>query len=563
MTTMKFFLAIGFIISANTLLAQCNNNRVGAQIAQGVVYADANNNGVREANETGIADVAISNGCDVVISNSDGRYEISVAPTEIIFLSKPANYLVPVDEYNVPQFFYAHYPDGVPAQIAGTSVEWMWPVIDATGPLPPSIDFSLIPTESKFEFLAHGFADTQAQYEIGQDMVRENLVNPLIDNPFGVEFGLTVGDVVFDNLGLYDRHKAMMGLMRIPQWYLPGNHDMNFESPNAQFANETYKKHFGPPYYSFDYGNVHFVALNNVEYAGADNGFSNGVYRGFISDVQLQWLRNNLTHVPTEKLLVIASHIPLITEADDGVSPILTGPNTENFGELLKILEPFENIYGLAGHDTSNSFKVQINHQHGWTGKPWIAHTLGEVRGSGWTRGPRDFRGVRDAMMQDGNPNGFYVLKFNNVELTPEFIPFPSSSDGTGRLRIMLDPPMALSEINGIHRGVLQTGTKLIVNLFDGGVRDSVRASIDGGEEVLMAYKVRVDPFIEKLYEEFRDTDDAYPTPDRSSHIWELVIPDNLNIGLHHIIVRSTDEFGQSQRGTFTFELDGNLPTNF
>ncbi|GIT21328.1 MAG: hypothetical protein CM1200mP40_10100 [Gammaproteobacteria bacterium] len=45
-----------------------------------------------------------------------------------------------------------------------------------------------------------------------------------------------------------------MGLMGIPQWYLPGNHDMNFESPNAQFANETYKKHFGPPYYSFDYG---------------------------------------------------------------------------------------------------------------------------------------------------------------------------------------------------------------------------------------------------------------------------------------------------------------------
>ena len=108
MTTMKFFLAISFIISANTLLAQCNNNRVGAQIAQGVVYADANNNGVREANETGIADVAISNGCDVVISNSDGRYEISVAPTEIIFLSNPANYLVPVDEYNVPQFIYAH-----------------------------------------------------------------------------------------------------------------------------------------------------------------------------------------------------------------------------------------------------------------------------------------------------------------------------------------------------------------------------------------------------------------------------------------------------------------------
>ena len=76
------------------------------------------------------------------------------------------------------------------------------------------------------------------------------------------------------------------------------------------------------------------------------------------------------SHVPKDKLIVIASHIPLITEADDGISPVLTGPRTENFGELLKTLEPFENIYAIAGHDTSNSFKVQINHQHGWNGKP-------------------------------------------------------------------------------------------------------------------------------------------------------------------------------------------------
>ena len=157
---------------------------------------------MRESYEIGIANVALSNGCDVAISNSDGRYEISVAPTEIIFLSKPANYLVPVDETNVPQFFYKHYPNGTPAQIAGTSVEWMWPVIEATGPLPTSVDFPLIPMESEIEFLAHGFADTQAQYETGQDMIREDLINPLINNPFGVEFGLTVGAVSYTHLTL-------------------------------------------------------------------------------------------------------------------------------------------------------------------------------------------------------------------------------------------------------------------------------------------------------------------------------------------------------------------------
>lgn len=544
------------MFASSVVLAQCNNTRADAEIARGTVFLDANQNLLKEPVEFGVAGVVVSNGCNTVLTDSAGDYQISLAPTEILFISKPADYSTPVDENNIPQFFYRHYPNGTPNEITGTSVEWLWPVIEPTGILPDSIDFPLFPsTMANENFLAHGFADTQAQYGTGQDMVREELVNPLIGNPYGVKFGLTVGDVVFDNLGLYERHKAMMGLMDIPQWYLPGNHDMNFESPNGYFANETYKKHFGPTYYSFDYGNVHFVMLNNVEYAGEGKEFGRSEYRGYINPIQLQWLQSDLNHIPPEKLLVIASHIPLIAEADDGISEPTAGPNTENFSELLQILEPFEHIYGLAGHDTSNSFKVEVNHNHGWTGSPWIAHTLAEVRGSGWVRGPKDLRGVRDAMMEDGNPNGFYVLKFNNTKLTPEFIPFPSGPDGTNRMRIMLDPIIDQAEGSSIHRGSLSDDTKIVVNLFDGGVRDMVWASLDGAADQLMTYTVRTDPFIELLFEEFLNSDDAYPTPDRSSHIWELPLPAGLNIGLHHIVVSSTDEFGQTQQGTFSFEI--------
>lgn len=544
------------MFASSVVLAQCNNTRADAEIARGTVFLDANQNLLKEPVEFGVAGVVVSNGCNTVLTDSAGDYQISLAPTEILFISKPADYSTPVDENNIPQFFYRHYPNGTPNEITGTSVEWLWPVIEPTGILPDSIDFPLFPsTMANENFLAHGFADTQAQYGTGQDMVREELVNPLIGNPYGAKFGLTVGDVVFDNLGLYERHKAMMGLMDIPQWYLPGNHDMNFESPNGYFANETYKKHFGPTYYSFDYGNVHFVMLNNVEYAGEGKDFGRNEYRGYINPIQLQWLQSDLNHIPPEKLLVIASHIPLIAEADDGISEPTAGPNTENFSELLQILEPFEHIYGLAGHDTSNSFKVEVNHNHGWTGSPWIAHTLAEVRGSGWVRGPKDLRGVRDAMMEDGNPNGFYVLKFNNTKLTPEFIPFPSGPDGTNRMRIMLDPIIDQAEGSSIHRGSLSDDTKIVVNLFDGGVRDMVWASLDGAADQLMTYTVRTDPFIELLFEEFLNSDDAYPTPDRSSHIWELPLPAGLNIGLHHIVVSSTDEFGQTQQGTFSFEI--------
>ena len=243
---------------------------------------------------------------------------------------------------------------------------------------------------------------------------------------------------------------------------------------------------------AFNYGKTHVVALNNVEYAGAGREFSQGRYRGMVSDRQLDWLQQDLANVPPDHLIVLATHIPLVAEASDGsLSPSATGPNTINFDRLLELLRPFENIYGIAGHDTSNSWKVEINHNHGWNGQPWIAHTLAEVRGNGWTTGPDDLRGVRDAMMQDGNPNGFYLLKIDGVSLVPEFIPFPFGTDAAQRMRIVLDPALEVSEEGGVNRGTLQPDTKIVVNLFDGGERDKLTLSLDGGPQRALLYKVR------------------------------------------------------------------------
>jgi len=543
---------------ASQVHAQCTALLGDSEMASGIVFDDLRQDGQRGAGEPGVARVSVSNGCEVVLTNSDGLYEIGLAPGQILFVSQPTGYVVPVDENNLPQFFYSHYPDGTPTSVEGTSVEWLWPVIEPTGPLPESIDFPLHRLSSQeTRFTAHAFADPQARSDLGEDMLREDLVNTLLGNPYGAAFAITVGDVVFDNLALYDRHKEMMGLVGIPQWNLPGNHDMNLESPDAHWANETYKKHFGPIYYSFDYGNAHVVALNNVEYAGAGQRIANGgTYRGFISDDQMFWLERDLANVSNDKLIVIATHISLISEASDGdVSHDVTGPDTDNFDQLLTLLLPYDHLYGLAGHDTSNSWKVEINHEHGWTGQPWIAHTLAEVRGSGWTRGPKDLRGVADATMEDGNPNGFYLLKFDDVTLVPEFIPFPSGADATQRLRIVLDPELEAMGGSSINRGVLRPGTRVVVNLFDGGERDRVNLSLDGGRLMPMRYVVRTDPFMERAYRRFADTPDAYPIPKVSAHIWEFDVPEDLEPGIHSVVVESEDEFGQRQRGVFSFEV--------
>ncbi len=545
----------GFLVSLASR-AQCDDLLKNAEPISGIVFDDRNENGVRDASEPGIPDVSISNGCDVVLTDSSGQYQTILAPGQILSISQPSGYTVPVDENQLPQFFYLHYPEGSPSFASGERIDWKYATIEPTGPLPNSIDFPLHTlARQEDRFTAHGFADTQAKTEIDQDMLREDLVNTLLGNPYEAEFTLTMGDVVFDNLDLYDRHKKMMALIGIHNWNLPGNHDVNFASPNADLANETYKRHFGPTYYSFNYGKVHIVALNNVEYAGAEarEKREGRPYRGYISDDQIRWLEQDLARVPKDHLILIATHIPLVAEATDGELEI-TGPGTQNFNRLLELLKPFENIYAIAGHDTSNSWKVEVSHKHGWHGQPWIAHTLAEARGAGWHNGPRDTRGVSDAMMADGNPNGFYLLKFEGPSLIPEFIPFPFGSDAAQGMRIVLDPEMSQTGDSSIHRGQLQPGTKVVVNLFDGGPRDSVQLSIDGGPPAPMNYVIRKDPFVEKTVATFPDSFRGFEA-EFSSHIWEFELPGDFALGIHSLVVTSIDEFGHSRRGALTFEI--------
>lgn len=159
--------------------------------------------------------------------------------------------------------------------------------------------------------------------------------------------------------------------------------------------------------------------------------------------------------------------------------------------------------------------------------------------------------------MQDGNPNGYYVMTFEGTRVEPKFI--PAAGDPNRSMRIGLDPlPAGSHDADGnlvaLNRGQLQPGTKLVVNLFDGGERDKVELSINGGNFTEMENILRNDPVLERLYERFSGTPDALAAPEPSSHIWEYSLPD-MGAGLHVIRVRAQDEFGQKTARSFTFEI--------
>ena len=461
-------LAVGALVV--TPMASFAQDAGPTQMATGVVYADTDGDGARGEGEPGVADVSVSNGLEVVRTNTEGRYELPVDDETIIFVTKPAGYAVPTDEHQLPQFFYTHYPQGSP-------VETFYPGIEPTGPLPESVDFALLPAEESDVFDAVVFADPQTRSFNELEDFQTDVVSELV----GVDaaFGLTVGDIVNDPLDLFVPHNAIVSTIGLPWWNLPGNHDINFDVPDDEHSTQTFKRVYGPTDYSYDYGRVHFVSMDNVDYDGQDEDGGNGGYRGYLTPEQLEWLSNDLEYVPEDHLVVIATHIPLRTEAI-GADNI----NTVNLDELFAVLEGREHLYSISGHDTSNSWQTYFEpgeelptpegvNDAVWDGPHAFHHqVLAEVRGGGWTTGPLEERGVPDdergvpvtgnrdggmpqdppapgedddgmqvpaegesawatglpngvhaADMADGNPNGYYIIEFDGNTYRPRFKP--------------------------------------------------------------------------------------------------------------------------------------------
>jgi Icc protein len=64
-----------------------------------------------------------------------------------------------------------------------------------------------------------------------------------------------------------------------------------------------YRHYFGPDYYSFNYGGVHFIGLNSLE-------FEDLWYFGRIDSVQLEWLKKDLATISSTTPVVTFQHVP-------------------------------------------------------------------------------------------------------------------------------------------------------------------------------------------------------------------------------------------------------------
>jgi hypothetical protein len=520
-----------------------------AATARGIVF-DADST-LRQ----GVAGVMVSNGMDVVKTAADGSWSLPVRDGDSVFVVKPAGWALPVDPAtNLPHFAYVHAPDGSP------DLGFRFAGVAPTGPLPASIDFGLHRQDEPAKFDAVLFTDPQPESLNEVGYIRDDVVS-VVDGA-AAAFGVTHGDIMFDDLSYYPRYNRIIGTIGLPWFNVRGNHDMNLEAPDNIHAGETFKRVFGARWLAFQYGGATFILLDNVEYLGTDptkpNGF--GKYQGHFGERQLGFVRNVLANVPRDSLVVVSFHIPLRTLADS-----TPANNTIDMKDFLGAIGTHPNTVSFCGHTHTNEHWY-FSAAEGYPAGTHHHHILAAVSGSWWS-GPFDARGIPMALQSDGSPNGFHILSVDGAAYTTTLV--PAHDPARGQMRVMLDSQVHGPDpevIRDFHTGALLAGpigvdqvgsSRLVVNVFDGGPRSKVEVSVGGRPYRTLTRVERLDPFVVEVYARNQASKKPWVQAGRSSHIWQGGLPADLGAGTHRVAVRATDEYGRMHATSMVLEVVG------
>jgi len=527
-----------------------------AATAKGTVFDDRTGKGTPDPASPGVPGVMVSNGRDVALTDADGRWSLPVRDGDSIFVVKPGGWTTPVDPgTQLPRFAYVHEPNGSPR------VNLRFAGFAPTGPLPESIDFPLRRHEEPAAFRALLMTDPQPETLAELGYVRDDVVARLSGVP-DAAFGITLGDIAFDDLSIYPRHNHIVGTVGIPWHNLPGNHDMNLEAPDNATSRETFKRVYGARHHAFQYAGTTFLLLDNVEYLGTDPTKPGGAgkYQGRFGPEQLGFVRNVLANVPPDRLVVFCFHIPLRTQ--HGTEPNIANTDTADF---LAAISTHANTVSYSGHTHTNEHWY-FGPGEGYAPGIHRHHVLAAASGSWWS-GPSDDRGIPAAIETDGSPNGFHVLQVGQGGYATGLVPAHEPS-GSG-MRIVLDsqfhqsaPEVAIeTPVAALLRGPISrdaTGSTLVVvNLFDGGPRSQVEVRLANGPWRPMRRAVRKDPFVQEVYARAGATKKPWVQPTDSTHLWEIPLPHDLSPGAYRLSVRALDDYSRSYTDSIVLEVTG------
>ena len=330
-----------------------------------------------------IANVAVSDGFTVVTTDEKGYYSMEVSSDcWYIYISLPAEYEVPINEYGQPCFYKKFF--------ANTT----------------QYDFTLTPLasgkESKFALFV--LTDLHISTSYRQTRFEREALPSILKHASEVKqsipcYGVALGDLI-DNSNSKNTSSERLNVRALlannrfgfPLFNTMGNHDNTYyndsnpaqsDATSSTFnlkAQRDYEDVFGPVNYSFNRGDAHIVVMRNIIYS--TNTTSNNYEVGF-TDAQWEWLKQDLALVPKDKMVVLGAHIKMHNETKNHIS------------EVTALLGEYKEAHIFTGHS-----HIQRNYPTSGSTKKVFEHNLGAICGASWFC----------KMGEDGTPNGYNVF---------------------------------------------------------------------------------------------------------------------------------------------------------
>lgn len=404
-----------------------------------------------------IPNAVVSDGYAVVKTGSDGYYSFPRHDrTEFVFISVPEAYEIPMGN------------DGAPQIYARVSTPGNF-----------SHNFTLVPFAdggaADFNHVMIGISDPQVRRDYETWRFRNETIKDIKElkasYPAGTPFyGVVVGDLVWDDYKRLEEHKASVAGTGFPVFNVIGNHDHDMTKCGDIESDHYFKAAFGPTYYSFNRGNIHYVMMDNIDYIGCNTKN----YTCNITQNQIDWLIKDLAEVPIEKTIVLSVHAPM------------HGSGVANRQTVYNLMGGRRNIqHIIAGHHhclTNNEISTRL-----------FEHVIGSANGAQWSG---DY-------CADGAPNGYGVFEagdrgFNNW--------YYKATGKSKDYQFEAYPTGSFGESNG-------KGDYIIANVWNYDSRWSVNIYENGVKKVMQQF-TGVDPRMFDFLGKEGDTRPNYPGSD-------------------------------------------------
>ncbi|MBI2436034.1 MAG: calcineurin-like phosphoesterase C-terminal domain-containing protein [Candidatus Hydrogenedentes bacterium] len=423
---------------------------------------------------------------------------------------KPRGWAVPVGPDQLPKFFYVHKPNGSPPLDP--------PGVPHTGPLPESIDFPLYAREEPDTFDMVLFGDTQARGLREVNFIAHDVVEELVG--VNAAFGMSLGDIVADDVNLFEEINRSIAQIGIPWYNVFGNHDYDRGAKEDQYTDEHFELVYGPATYAFEYGQVCFIPLDDVYYK------EEGGQDCRLTEDQIAFIRAYLATVPKDRLIVLSMHIPLLRCAGKV--------------ELFAILQEFPHTFSISAH-AHEQMQFFLGQEQGWPGAAPHHHLVHATVSGCWWCGTFDECGIPHATMNDGAPNGYSIVTFAGNAYKVRF----------KAARRPADYQMNIYLPEDVEQGQA-AATEVLVNIFAGTERSKVEMQFDAaGVWVALEQTVTTDPEILRMHNQNEFLNEQVfgwkmDEPSKSRHMWRGTLPARPESGTHTVTVRTTDMYGQT-----------------